>query len=67
MEDFAESPGEMKWSFGDIDWKFVFRSQLWGTAILTIGPVIALALVHFVRFASYLIAALPCPPPLSPS
>lgn len=54
VEDFSESPGEMQWKFSDIDWKFVFRSQLWGTAILTIGPVIALALVHFVRYVQYL-------------
>lgn len=42
MEDFSESE-EIKWSFHDIDWKFVIRSQLWGTALLTIGPIIALA------------------------
>lgn len=55
VEDFSESD-EIKWRLGDINWIFVLRSQLWGTAILTIGPIIALAIVHFVRllFEPYL-------------
>ena len=30
----------------DIDWVFIFRSQLWATAVITLIPVAMLAVIH---------------------
>jgi len=37
----------IKWHIRDIDWRFVIRSQLWGTALITIIPVVMLGVIHW--------------------
>ena len=35
------------WKLGDIDWKFVFGAQHYGTAVVTLAILIALCVVHW--------------------
>lgn len=50
VDEFSDEGGSpAKWRFRDINWRFVLRSQLWATAAITILPIIALGVVHWVR------------------
>ena len=40
------------WKFKDIDWKFVFEAQHYGTAVTTLAILVALCVVHWTLSAT---------------
>lgn len=43
----ADPEAPMLWGWKNVRWGFVLKSQLWASALLTIGPLIGLILCHY--------------------